>query len=763
MTVPVLSEAIVRARQERAADLERTVSACRLLRERLAAVSAALNTLDGLDSPALRDGAEELSRLQTEASALEERTRLRRDRFSKGLITVSIAGLEKAGKTTFLQSLTGIQALPAFDERATAVCCEIHYAEDRSDFDLDFYTESEFLEQVLRPALETVAEALPEAERETLVPPKSANEFPPLLLPPLEKVPAGTTAYTVLRDLRILQDRFDECRQYLNGPPMTRRPLSELGDWVAHGRALAGDGEDRGKRLARAAAAKVCRVHAPFSGGSPHLRWIDTPGVDDPNRRARERTLKTVADETDLLVVASRPAATPSPGESFHRFWDSVSRQPDEIDLLNRMLFALNWDRRVDPEGENVKIHQQYLMDAGVPRHLFVGPFEAIQPEDAAALMDRVNDHLAAHLTEQDDAAVRAFASRLKALQARARLLHETLSRSRPSDEGLHDRETEAFHRWFHWFDEGGETGFWTEMVAAMDRAAREVAADERSRDAEARLNTIFAEEARAIPEAIPSPEALEERLVRGRGENPIPGAMRTVSVHLSRLVNRLAAEVREFGPLMQDRLVGVLETAGLGPLLAGEAPAERLEGVLGYLSDGGGTEDSPVLDVLREAMELPRNLKYVIRYELRPAVDFLDPTLWNAEEAAWHRLREMVTANGGDPESLAGFDSVRHPPATDSRERDHELLRRMAGNALLAIQTALASERNRPRRIADDFMRDCRVRMLFSPTSEQEWRTLLFRCRGTLLSGPIGRIRSASDRVRAFRTALNELEAALP
>ncbi len=122
-----------------------------------------------------------------------------------------------------------------------------------------------------------------------------------------------------------------------------------------------------------------------------------------------------------------------------------------------------------------------------------------------------------------------------------------------------------------------------------------------------------------------------------------------------------------------------------------------------------------------------------------------------------------MVTANGGDPEELAGFDSVRHPPATDSRERDHELLRRMAGNALLAIQTALASERNRPRRIADDFMRDCRVRMLFSPASEQEWRTLLFRCRGTLLSGPIGRIRSASDRVRAFRTALNELEAVLP
>jgi hypothetical protein len=765
MNVPKISEEIVKNRQERTGSLEEIVGVCQNFQDRLRAVGAALDRLSGPETADFKMSRKTLDDLIDEAASLRERVNVRHERFKNGLITVSIAGLEKAGKTSFLKSLTGIAHLPAFDERCTAVCCEVRFAEDRSDFDIEFYTESEFMERILRPVVETISAALPEACRSGFAPPKSAAEFVNMDLPAADMLPGGTTAFKLLSDLKRLQENFQECRANLGRPPLHRRPLEELREWVSYRQASVGEGSnndtERNRHLARVSAAKTCRIYTPFRGGSAHLRWIDTPGVDDPNRRARDMTLAAIAGETDLLVVASRPGAAPSPNENFHNFWDSVSRQPDEIDLMNRMLFLLNWDRRVDPEGENIKIHQKYLMDAGVPRHLFVGPYEAIRESDAGMLMDKVNEHLKTHLGDQDDQVIRELNSRLKNLQARIRLLHDALAKIHPSDAEQHDRETEEFHKWFHWYLGGQDRGFWTELVTALDRATHEILEDNRIRESENTLNAIFAEEARQIHEAIPAPADLESYVVKHRGENPIPSGMRAASISFSRLVNRLASEIQEFGPFMQDKLVEVLSTAGLEPLLAGKTPDEKLKTLIGHLSTSA--EDSPVLDVLRETLELPRNLKYVIRYELRPAVDFCDPTLWNAQEEAWNRINEMIRANGGDPDRLARFQIHKHPPVSESREKDHEILKKIAGNALLAVQAALGNERYLPRRIADDFMRDCRVRLCFSPESEQEWRSLLFRRRGLLLSSTIGQIRARSERIRAFQTALNHLETALP
>ncbi len=764
MEVPTLSQEIIQRRRERAPRLAAILAACDGHTERLEGLLSALSALNEIDTPELTRSREETERLGAALRRLRERTAVRHDRFVGGRITVAIAGLEKAGKTTFLRSLTGIDALPAFDERCTAVRCEIHFDPDRSDFDIEFHTDEGFVEEVLRPLVETVAAALPEGSGISLPAAVTAQSFRNLSLPEPGLLPGGTTAYKLLKDLRRLQENFDACRDHLNKPPLRGRPLSELGEWVSHRRAdLApeeDEGEDVGRHLARIAAVKTCRLHSGFRGGSPHLRWIDTPGVDDPNRRARDMTLATIATETDLLVVASRPGATPSPGESFHRFWDSVSRQPDEIDLLNRMLFALNRDQRVDPDGENIRIHRKYLVDAGVPQHLFAGPFQATDPADAAALMERVNEHLAQHLADQDDRVVDRFGSELKHLEARIRLLHDVLAKARPSDAGLHDQETEAFHRWFHWHREDGESGFWTDLVEALDRSARAMAEDPRIRESEESLNAIFAQEAERIESKIPTPQDLEAFVVRHRGENPVPSGMRTISTLFSTLVNRLSNEIQEFGPIMQDELVKVLEEAGLGPLLAGETSAEKLTHLLDTFSGlGGGT----IVEVLRETLELPRNLKYVLRYELRGAVDFCDPTLWDEKESAWSRLADMITANNGDVERLQTFDQRRHPPVTDSREKDSEILKRIAGNAMLGIHAVLNNERYLPRRIADDFIRDCRVRLCFGQTSEQEWRTLLFRNRGALLGQAIAQIRKESQRIGAFHDALKALAAGLP
>jgi len=755
MNIPKLSQNIVDNRQEKAPLLKEIIDACHDLRVKLEDVTSALAQLSETHTPDIRKSRQEIIDLIDELYTLQERTDIRYNRFKSGLVTISIAGLEKAGKTTFLRSLTGVEYLPAFDERCTAVCCEIHFSEERSDFDIEFYTESEFMDQVLRPIIETIAAALPDEFRLSFIPPASASEFINLSLPPTDSLPGGTTAFKLLRDLQQLRQHFHECRQHLGKAPLYRRPLEDLNEWVSHrqARADAEDSDDekiRGRHLARVAAAKVCRIYTDFKGGSPHLRWIDTPGVDDPNRRARELTLSTIASETDLLVVASRPGSNPSPNENFHNFWDSVSRQPDEIDLMNRLLFVLNCDRRVDPEGENIKIHRKYLIDAGVPQRLFVGPYQATQEDDAGALMERVNDHLSHNLADQDDRVIQQFESRLKNLQARIRLLHDTLMTSHPSDTGQQDLENDAFHKWFHWYHGGEDSGFWTDLVEGLDWSARSIEEDARILESEKSLNTIFAEEAKGIQERIPSPKELEEYLIKHRGESPIPHGMRTISTHFSRLVNRLSNEIQEFGPIMQDELTDVLTNAGLEPLLTGKTSAEKMGNLLKNF--GSGQTSSPVIEVLRETLELPQNIKYVLRYELRGAVDFCDPTLWNEKEQAWSRLADMVTANSGDVERLAKFETGKHPPVSDSREKDHQILKKIAGNAMLGIHAVLNNERYLPRRIADDFMRDCRVRLCFNPESEQEWRTLLFRARGFCLPEPSGRSGPSRSGSRRFR-----------
>jgi len=768
MNIPVISEEIVKNRQNKSHSLVEISDTCKNLCNKLQDVSTALSRLSDPDLQDEKNSRTELNTLIYELNNLKDRVDIRYNRFNKGLITISIAGLEKAGKTTFLKSLTGIESLPAFDERCTAVCCEIHYSRERSDFDIEFYTEQEFMDRVIKPVLETIFSAVPGEpahELHALSIPVSASEFMNCKLPDINDLAGGTTAYKLLTDLKQLQENFHECRQNLGRPALSRMPLAELGQWVSHQKADMDEKEDlaeKGRNLARISAVKVCRIYSEFTGGSPHLRWIDTPGVDDPNRRARELTLKTIAEETDLLVVASRPGSSPSPGENFHNFWDSVSRQPDEISLMNRLLFALNWDKRVDTQGENIKIHQKYLINAGVPQHLFAGPFEAVNLDDAAAMMERVNAHLADHLADQDDLAVLDYKSKLKNIQARIRIIHDILTKTRPSDSGQQDLENEAFHKWFHWYKGGRDTGFWSDLVTALDRATRDILEDKRIRESETTLNNIFSEQAKKIQEQIPTPEALEDYWVRHRGENPVPNGMRTISTYFSKLVNRLASEIQEFGPIMQDKLIQVLADSGLGPLLSEEKPENRINNLLNNFK-GVENIESPVVEVLKETLELPRNLKYVIRYELRAAVDFCDPTLWNRNEDAWNRLNDMVKANNGETDRLAKFDTCKYPPVNESREKDHEVLKKIAGNALLAIHSALNNERYLPRRIADDFMRDCRVRLCFSPESEQEWRTLLFKTRGQLLAGTIGKIRAESERVQALQTALNNLDAELP
>ncbi len=189
--IPKLSQEIVANRQEKAPLLKKISDICLDFHTKIENILSALCQLNELDTRNIEKSREEINALLNELNHLKERVDIRYNRFQQGMITVSIAGLEKAGKTTFLKSLTGIEYLPAFDERCTAVCCEIHYDTGRSDFDIEFYTEHEFTDRVLKPVIETVIAELPDNFKNQMPLPVSASEFAGMKLPPLNALPGG--------------------------------------------------------------------------------------------------------------------------------------------------------------------------------------------------------------------------------------------------------------------------------------------------------------------------------------------------------------------------------------------------------------------------------------------------------------------------------------------------------------------------------------------------------------------------------------------
>jgi hypothetical protein len=375
--------------------------------------------------------------------------------------------------------------------------------------------------------------------------------------------------------------------------------------------------------------------------------------------------------------------------------------------------------------------------------------------------MEQINAHLIQNLPEQDESVISGFETNLKTIQAEVRLLHNEMVKLHPSDASQHDVENDEFRKWFNWIEKGQDKGFWTELVSLMDASVRKIEEDKRILESENRLKTIFDEESKTITKSIPSPESLRQYLVAHRGDNPTTYGMRYLGNFFSSLINRLSIEIQEFGPVMQDRMIQVLDRSGLGPAISGSNSSEKLRNLIANFEAINAS--SPIVEVLKETVDLPRNLKYVLRYELRPAVDFCDPTLWDENETAWDRIVKMIRASNGDKERLATFESNKNPPFTDSREKDHEILKKIAGNTILGIYSVLNNERYLPRRIADDFMRDARARLCLSPESEQEWHTLLYRNRGILLQKTIGKIRAKSEQIKAFRNALNDLEMFLP
>jgi hypothetical protein len=150
-----------------------------------------------------------------------------------------------------------------------------------------------------------------------------------------------------------------------------------------------------------------------------------------------------------------------------------------------------------------------------------------------------------------------------------------------------------------------------------------------------------------------------------------------------------------------------------------------------------------------------------MFRYELRPAINFSEFLCWNQDAGALFReLRSLYKAcDAGLPKGMQEFELL---PPNAPTERLVEMFTKIAMNSLAAIKTVLEGGRCRLARIADDFARDCQIRLCSGGMAEEEWRTFLYSNMDAVLGSRARELRLKSETVIAFRDALRKLGEAL-
>lgn len=87
---------IIQQRQQRAPELKAIADSCVGCAQALQDLKVATQGIDGATGPLLK----EIDSVVQSLGAVRARAEKRHERFSNGLITIAVAGLEKSGKTT---------------------------------------------------------------------------------------------------------------------------------------------------------------------------------------------------------------------------------------------------------------------------------------------------------------------------------------------------------------------------------------------------------------------------------------------------------------------------------------------------------------------------------------------------------------------------------------------------------------------------------------------------------------------------------------
>lgn len=279
-------------------EVERWTGLGTLLSDLTVALADAATTDDGAVQVVFDVDGATLERIAAEALAALAVTRAR---VSRHTVNVGVSGRARNGKSTLLQSLSGLddeQIPTGRGQPVTAVRSRIFHSDTARGARLTMHTTASFCAEVVGPYFQVLGLA-----RE----PRTTAEFGEFDLPAaIDDLPAGQVdrLRPVLVRLQEMQESLSSYQHLLTGE-VCEVDLAELRSWVAYP-ALGPGVPDRRYLAVRDA---VITSAFPISEVG-ELGLLDLPGLGEMVPKAEEHHLAGLENDVDFVIVVKRPTDT---------------------------------------------------------------------------------------------------------------------------------------------------------------------------------------------------------------------------------------------------------------------------------------------------------------------------------------------------------------------------------------------------------------------------------------------------------------------
>ncbi|MCB8777189.1 dynamin family protein [Planktothrix agardhii 1031] len=323
-----------------------------------------------------------------------------RIRFARQTLNIGVVGRMKQGKSTLLQTLSGLSdhEIPARSGKAcTAVRSTIyHQPENLTEALVTFHTEESFLQEVILPYFDhkKLANILPKT------PPQSLDDFPRIQLSPDLLQGNDATTNTIYK--RLYDDYYLNFNDY--SPFIGKQPIRITKEKI---REYVAQEEENGKLTdSKHLAVRKVEISCPFPNANEigKIALVDLPGLGDFKLGDEKLMLTTLEEEVDVVLFILKPNENGSVWAIYDtELYNTASQALNELSA--RSFFVLNNKVNGDDSG-NLKSCQdlkadidQQIVQIKVVECLIA---DCRNPEQANQVLDQVLDYLETQVIELD-------------------------------------------------------------------------------------------------------------------------------------------------------------------------------------------------------------------------------------------------------------------------------------------------------------------------------------------------------------------------
>jgi energy-coupling factor transporter ATP-binding protein EcfA2 len=603
-------------------------------------------------------------------------------RFSRRVLSIGAIGRSGQGKSTFLQSLTGLSSreIPAAKGGfMTGVPSQIRHGPGPTIAEVEFYDEASFLEEVLRPYYSTLR----------LEPvPASLDAFGTVPIPELPEESGSTREASAYEHLRSYREYLPDYREFLREPARVRGVSpEEIVRFVAQY-------DETGRRIHAFRAVRRVRITTKF--GQPDLgrvSVVDLPGLGDTNLRDEYLLRQAIDGEVDVVLFVRRPDPFRDDVHDVDVALYDIARSAMPELALERWSFLL-LNRVETQEGGNSPMVDRFpeIVRRSKIRVVDVLDADCTDRDQVNTAFDKVVDHAVRVIDELDQ-------SLLERRRQELLVILGEVGRFVAEAEALSSRAAPRgawFLRFQQLFNEAHEG-----LSRALERLVRDYAADVTATDEElSQQIQVTVETARevVIPPTIEEVNNLRDQ--RGSYKAALAELIDLTRAQISRQFLRLDGALKARVEAMHTDLAGVLRTAGQ---LGGAWPESGRDFLLKLAdqADEALTGSVELSDGLRFVADFTLSYRGFIQHRIRRALKKLDP-----DDPLFHRdsepvyieyiLEELI------PEILYDIETELQSMTHESHEavfavteefRDRVLRARGAEDAWEAVYMALRSE----------------------------------------------------------------------